>query len=226
MPTIPTRRRGTQCPHCRQHYYSEGPNLTPIGGDHEGGWAIEADKCPACHRVTIVALQHPIWSGEHPIPPRRFRIHPAGTSRPPLPPEVTAEFAADYLEACRVLPHSAKASAALSRFALQYLLEKKAGVKPNDLAKEIDELLASKTLPAHLHRIVDMIRGYGNFGTHPIPSAQTGAIIEVEAGEAECLLEILEALFDWYFVQPTIWDQRKAALDKKLTDAGKPPSKG
>lgn len=218
-----------QCPHCRQYYHSDGPATHTIGENHEGKWDCQVSSCPACHRVTIQVRQHYILRDEsgvtHPQT-RTIRVHPAGTSRPPLAPEVPAEFAADYLKACTVLPHSAEASAALSRRALQYLLEKKAGVKPNDLAKEIDELLASKTLPAHLHRIVDMIRGYGNFSTHPIPNTQTGAITEVEPGEAECLLEILEALFDWYFVQPTIWDQRKAALDKKLTDAGKPPSKG
>jgi hypothetical protein len=34
---------------------------------------------------------------------------------------------------------------------------------------------------------------------------------------------VLESLFDFYFVQPAIAAKRKADLNKKLKDAGKPP---
>lgn len=53
-----------------------------------------------------------------------------------MPPEVPAEIAAGYIEACNVLPISAKASAALARRCLQNMLHK-AGYKDKDLAKEI-----------------------------------------------------------------------------------------
>jgi len=36
---------------------------------------------------------------------------------------------------------------------------------------------------------------------------------------------VLEGLFDFYFVQPAISERKRAALDKKLADAGKPPMK-
>jgi hypothetical protein len=49
---------------------------------------------------------------------------------------VPAEIAAGYIEACNVLPISAKASAALARRCLQNMLHK-AGYKDKDLAKEI-----------------------------------------------------------------------------------------
>jgi hypothetical protein len=45
----------------------------------------------------------------------------------------------------------------------------------------------------------------------------------VEAGEAEWTLEVLEALFD--FVQPAKLEAKKNALNKKSSDAGKPPMK-
>jgi hypothetical protein len=54
----------------------------------------------------------------------------------------------------------------------------------------------------------------------------TGEIIDVEPGEAEWLLNVLEGLFDHYFVQPAILAAKKDALNKKLADAGKPPMKG
>ena len=50
----------------------------------------------------------------------------------------------------------------------------------------------------------------------------TGAILDVEAGEAEWNLDVVELLFDFYFVQPAISAKRKAALNLKLREAGKP----
>jgi len=213
---------GRQCPHCRQYYFAEAPDDSFIGRDGTGEWRVRTALCPACNRLTItLLLYHP---GKE-ISTFRRQVIPPGTHRPPLPPEVPQEFAGDYLEACEVLPSSAKASAALSRRCLQHLLREQAKVKAQELAKEIEEVLASKSLPSHIAEIVDAIRNYGNFSTHPIKDAQTGSVIDVEEGEAEWLLEILEALFDWYFVQPAKWQQKKAALNQKLAQAGKLPMK-
>ena len=55
-----------------------------------------------------------------------------------------------------------------------------------------------------------------------IKSTSTGEIVEVEFGEAEWILDVLETLFDFYFVQPAILKIKKDALNKKLSDSGKP----
>jgi hypothetical protein len=65
----------------------------------------------------------------------------------------------------------------------------------------------------------------GNFAAHPLKSTNTGAIVEVERGEAEWLLDVLESLFDFYFVRPAQLAAKRAALDQKLGEAGKPPMK-
>ncbi len=172
MPRIPIQK-GVQCPHCQQHYFSQPQEDMPIGTDLIGQrWKVNTDVCPACKKITIYLVR---YSHEN-KPLERRRIYPMGTTRPPLPPEVPQDFAVDYQEACEVLPISAKASAALSRRVLQHLLRKQGGVKPQDLAKEIDEVLASKTLPSYITEIVDAIRHYGNFSTHPIEDTQTGSV--------------------------------------------------
>ena len=51
-------------------------------------------------------------------------------------------------------------------------------------------------------------------------------MIEVEPGEAEWLLETLEGLFDFYFVQPARLENKRAEVDKKLKEAGKSQLKG
>jgi len=43
--------------------------------------------------------------------------------------------------------------------------------------------------------------------------------------EAEWCLNVIEGLFDFYFVQPEIMAKKRIALDKKLADTGKPPMK-
>jgi hypothetical protein len=152
-------------------------------------------------------------------------VHPRAPSRTPLPDDVPESFARDYREACLVLADSPKASAALSRRCLQNLLREKAGVKHSDLSKEIDEVIHSGALPSQLVEGLDAVRNIGNFGTHPIKSTNTGEIVDVEPGEAEWSLDLLEGLFDFYFVQPAILQRKKDALDQKLMDAGKPPMK-
>jgi hypothetical protein len=69
------------------------------------------------------------------------------------------------------------------------------------------------------------VRVIGNFAGHPIKSTSTGEITQVELREAESTLDTLEALFRFCSVQPKLAKQHRAALNAKLTDAGKPPMK-
>lgn len=115
------------------------------------------------------------------------------------------------------------ASAALSRRCLQAIIREKAGIKRKDLSQEISDLLSSKALPSHIAESLDAIRNIGNFAAHPIKSTSTGEVVEVEPGEAEWNLDVIELLFDFYFVAPARTAARKDALNQKLIDAGKPP---
>ena len=123
------------------------------------------------------------------------------------------------------LADSPKASAALSRRCLQAILRDHAGVKHGNLAGEIQQVIDSGKLPSHLTESLDAIRNIGNFAAHPIKSTSTGEVIEVEDGEAEWNLDVLESLFDFYFVQPAIIKKKRDALNSKLKDAGKPQMK-
>jgi hypothetical protein len=152
-------------------------------------------------------------------------VYPKAISRSPIPKEIPTEFAVDYREACLVLPDSEKASAALSRRCLQHLLREKAGVKKGDLANEIQQVLDSKQLPGHLADDLDAIRNIGNFAAHPMKSTVTGLIVDVEPQEAEWLVNLLEGLFDFYFVQPARAQARRDALNAKVEGAGKRPMK-
>jgi hypothetical protein len=156
---------------------------------------------------------------------REFLCYPKVPSRTPLPPAVPSPYAEDYSEACLTLTDSPKASAALSRRCLQHVLREKAGVKLGNLADEIQQVIDSAKVPSHISESLDAVRNIGNFAAHPIKSKASGEIIAVEPGEAEWNLDVLESLFDFYFVQPELLKKKRAALDAKLKEAGKPKMK-
>jgi hypothetical protein len=218
-----------KCPHCLQSFFAdsngqfiEWPDKQWLK-DKDGYWHVRTTKCPSCNRATIYLELRMV--SDFSIVLKEMQIWPKGTARSPLPPEVPEDFVADYKEACVVLADSPKASAALSRRCLQHLLREKARVNASDLSKEIDQVLASKTLPSDLADAIDAVRQVGNFAAHPLKSTNTGLILDVEPGEAEWLLDVLESLFDFYFVRPAQLALKRDALNKKLADASKPPMK-
>jgi len=73
---------------------------------------------------------------------------------------------------------------------------------------------------------MDGIRAIGNLASHPIKDADSGVVVDVEEGEAEWNLDVLDDLFDQYFIKGAKRKQRIEAANKKLKDAGKPLLKG
>jgi hypothetical protein len=182
---------------------------------------LEPAGCPECGKVVVTAVA--VGERGKPDVTIDVQLWPDGSSRP-VPPEVEAEaagLASDFREAVTVLPKSKKASAALSRRCLQFLLVHKAGAKQkDDLSNQIDHALPS--LPSGLAANVDAIRQVGNFAAHPTKSTATGEIVDVEDGEAEWLLDVLEELFDFYYVAPAQAKAKRDALNAKLAALGKP----
>ena len=212
-----------KCPHCLIGLPNE-LNTEYIVQDKNGSWRIEYKICTECKKVMIYLDEPHNFSG-HIMNIRRM-VYPKGITRKPLPTEINdEEIVENYKEACLVLADSPKASAALSRRCLQHLLREKARVKKKTLANEIEQVLDSKQLQSYLSESLDAIRNIGKFAAHPIKSKSSGEIVDVEDGEAEWNLDVLEGLFDFYYVQPAILKKKREALNKKLTDAGKPPMK-
>jgi hypothetical protein len=217
-----------KCPHCMQGFH-DNYQYKLVGSDANGSWFVVYRLCPECDKL-IINLAQGSRGNYDPIEyssrvARNIMVWPKGSSRPPCPPEVPSEFAEDYTESCLVLPDSPKASAALSRRCLQHILREKAGVKPSNLAEEIQEALDRNLFPSYIAEIVDAVRNVGNFAAHTTKSKQTGEIIDVEPGEADLNLDVIEALFDFYFVNPALVAKKKAVINQKLQDAGKPPMK-
>lgn len=226
-----------KCPHCSVGVSFEWEGESPHGDpDFEvtsrGRQIVHAD-CPECGRM-VAMLQVGVCDKRDCDDGTCFfsmeqveseeLIYPRSTTRP-LPAEVPTAYGADYLESSQVLLASPKASAALSRRLLQKVLREHFSIKATSLDKEIDAFLGRPDLPSYLSETVDAVRVVGNFAAHPLKDTNTGEIVDVEPGEADWLLEVLDALFDYAFVQPQKLKARRDALNAKLRSLGKPPMK-
>ena len=216
-----------KCPHCRaivcfdEPYHIRGSagalSVHPVylrTGINDEVY-VYSSKCPNCKKP-IVTVQ--ITEGRK----TSFRlVHPFNVARP-VSNDVPTEIRNDFLEAAAVLSTSEKASAALSRRCLQSLLSD-IGYTQKDLNDQIE--LAIKDLPKRLGENLDAVRTIGNFAAHPIKYKSTGEIVDVEPEEAEWDLEVLEGLFDYFYIKPKEEEKKREKLDAKLKEAGKRPLK-
>jgi hypothetical protein len=232
------------CPHCGiaihravEHVplfeFSENDDevQNAILGPEMLGFEVDHQECPACSEQ-IIFLQkgkaaHDHQSGskdfvgiDETLPFEEFLIWPRTVVRH-CPLEVPKHLKEDFLEAAAVLSISPKASAALSRRCLQQILKECAKTNSKDLSKQISEVLASGNISSELGGQLEAVRNIGNFAAHTQKSTNSGEILDVEPEEAEWNLEVIEELFDHYFVKPAKLEKRKSGLNAKLVAAGK-----
>lgn len=226
------------CPHCTITIHESWSIWSSHQiKDAELYWTMQSMICPECKKNLVRLIS---WPHNNSAEVTSRLVQPKAIARKPIPPEVPENIASDYREACLVLADSPKASAALSRRCLQNILREKAElrifnsethkienqrIKKGDLSQEIQQLLDNGGLPNPISQAIDAVRNIGNFAAHPNKSKSTGEVVDVEPGEAEWNLDVIESLFDYYFVQPAQLQAKRDALNEKLKDAGKPPVK-
>jgi Domain of unknown function (DUF4145) len=210
-----------KCPHCFIDFHDEWVEIA-IGQDSDRvDWTVSTTPCTSCGKLTIDLVSDHVLDTAH---ARRVRIWPRGSVRP-VAPEVPQGYAESFRTACELLDVSPEASAAFSRRCLQALLRREAGAKPGRLVDEIDFVVDNGNLPSRLSENLHVVREIGNLGSHETENknARPGEIVPVEPAEAEWLVEVLEGLFDHYFVTPERDKSRRATLAKKLKAAGRKP---
>lgn len=110
----------------------------------------------------------------------------------------------DYEEACRIVSRSPKAAATLIRRCLQGMIRDFCGVRGSRLIDEIKILLdnvnngtAPREVSIDSVNAIDKVRKIGNIGAHM--EKDVNVIVDIDAGEADILIELVETLFeDWY----------------------------
>jgi hypothetical protein len=199
--------------------------FAPMCSDIDQAWIVEIHFCPVCEKNNLFLVNSEGESIEHmPISEKsRAAIHPRNPNLPPSCKDVPIMIIRDYEEACLVLPYSPRASAALSRKALLLLQDVEGDCSSANLVDEIEAILHSGQLPEHLAELLEAVPKIGAFDEQPEKGQFAEWILPVKTAEAELNLDVLERLFEFYYVQPALTKSRKAALNSKLISAGEIP---
>jgi Domain of unknown function (DUF4145) len=134
------------------------------------------------------------------------RITPESIAKP-QPTCIPKPLVDDYIEACRIRDLSPKASATLARRCLQGMIRDFCGITKKSLADEINALkdaieTGSAPAGASIDSIdaIDGLRKIGNIGAHM--EKDINVIVDVDANEAQALIELIESLFEeWYIAR-------------------------
>lgn len=180
-------------------------------GDFDEGYKIISVFCPECNNY-IIRLQHGTGYSSYDSYSQNYsdldKIDNEVLLYPKFPiakqislyvPEVYRNL---YTEAQQVNSISPRASATLSRYLLQTILHEELSIKKKNLVEEIDALEKEQNISSNLITMLQVMRRIANFSAHPKKSTNTNEIVEIEQGESDVMLEIIEELFDYVFVKP------------------------
>lgn len=226
------------CPYCNskqtvvERQTSEGLGDLRIREQKEGPILLNyfAIGCsnPDCKKTTVHIAVHSTFPNQYPpridgrSPPLlSLRLMPQGSAKP-QPDYIPEAIREDYNEACLIRDLSPKASATLIRRCLQGMIRDFAGISKARLIDEIKALrqsvedgTADRSITPETVDAIDHVRGIGNIGAHM--EKDIDHIVPVDPEEAGVLIELVEMLFEeWYVARET----RRNRLDRISQIAG------
>jgi hypothetical protein len=198
-----------KCPYCGQYARVTDREFRETDfffGLREYGllWALrtKAITCPnpLCYKPTISASLHeaeeenaPYSLGEQ---VSSYQLEPASLAKP-FPDYIPAAILQDYKEACSILIRSPRASATLARRCLQGMIRDFFEATGKNLYQEIQSV--EGRIEPRIKEAIDAVRKIGNIGAHM--EKDVNAIIDIDPGEAEVLLELIEMLLEQWYIK-------------------------
>lgn len=206
------------CPHCnRDQTITDGQQRTQqidfrlsATKFRAPGLRILSIGCanPDCGEIT---LQIEFGEGGYPSsyylsnPLETYYLRPESTAKP-QPDFIPQAIREDYAEACRIRDLSPKASATLARRCLQGMIRDFCGVSKPRLIDEIRELRAQLDAGSQPRGVthesidaLDAVRSVGNIGAHM--EKDVNLIVDIEPDEAQMLIDLIEMLFEEWYVE-------------------------
>lgn len=197
---------------------------------------------PDCNKTTVVFSIRPDknrdytsydadWDNDKALYIRRARPESFAKPQPDYIPHAIVE---DYTEACLISVDSPKAAATLARRCIQGMIRDFAKISKSRLIDEVnalrDAVNAGNSPPGvtiETVEAIDHLRSIGNIGAHM--EKDIDLIVPVDAGEAQALIELIEMLFDEWYVARNRRQERLAEIsrigeDKRRIKAGEPAS--
>lgn len=147
---------------------------------------------------------------------QNYPLRPESSARV-FPEFIPAPLRQDYLEACRIKTLSPKASATLARRCLQGIIRDFCGISKGTLDAEIKALEAAlsagKAPQGVTHEsieAIDHVRKIGNIGAHM--EKDINLIVDIDEGEAQALIDLIELLFEEWYIEREQRIERLARL--------------
>jgi hypothetical protein len=207
-----------ECPYCGRPQVVTSDNfhsdsfIVIVGKNDLGDVATytEATAClnEKCRKLSLmVQLRNRSYIGGNWILNKQilheWRLLPESNAKP-QPDYIPAPITTDYYEACRIRDLSPKASATLARRCLQGMIRDFCKISKNRLVDEIEALRqlvdqdkAPKGVTHDSVDAIDHVRKIGNIGAHM--EKDIDLIVDIDPGEAQMLLDLVETLFEeWY----------------------------
>ena len=186
--------------------YASGEHHIYLTGTEYGdfGFVYTAISCPntQCRKVAFsISLNKLKFTAGHGYKTvgrfHSWKLLPESEAKS-QPDYIPAPIVENYKEACRIKDLSPKASATLSRRCLQGMIRHFWKVKVKGKRTLWDEIKAIKgEVDASTLEAIDAVRKVGKVGAHM--EKDVNLIIEVEPGEAQLLIGLIEMLFrEWY----------------------------
>ncbi|WP_456671714.1 DUF4145 domain-containing protein [Bradyrhizobium sp. USDA 3256] len=145
-----------------------------------------------------------------------YNLRPTSSAKP-QPEFIPSSLRTDYFEACLIRDLSPKASATLARRCLQGMIRDFCGITKGTLFDEIktlrqqlDSNTAAKGVTHESVDAIDVVRKVGNIGAHM--EKDVNLIVDIEPGEAQMLIELIEMLFEEWYVERDKRSRRLAEL--------------
>jgi len=196
-----------RCPYCNQNATLVNPNISrsdhTFNNNNKDGnsvFGVEIVVCPnsACKEYTVSGTLHDYYpSSQQKGALREFwKLKPQSSAKP-VPDYVPQAIRDDYKESCLIVDLSPKASATLSRRCLQGMIRDFHKIVKKRLVDEIDALHGQ--IDQQTWNAIDALRKLGNIGAHM--ETDINMIIDVDPGEAQLLIELIETLLEEWYVR-------------------------
>lgn len=217
------------CPYCHRDQMAlennqhHGFTKFHIGKSVDGDIGIthSAVRCmnPSCNEVTLAvqyvkAAYKGNWVAAGDL--RTWRLLPESASVV-QPDYIPLPLREDYYEACLIRDKSPKAAATLARRCLQGMIRDFCGIAKGrlideikELAKRVDDGNGPKGVEPETLAAIDAVRDIGNIGAHM--ERDINLIVDVDPGEAQALIDLIEMLFQEWYVSRHKREQRLASV--------------
>lgn len=204
------------CPRCSAHAHFE----YVARSEHQTRgtiWRFSVYACASCQEpVTLLAVGSMIRLNNQPVldAKRVAMIEPRNVLRPPPHQSVPLPWRDDYVEAASIQSLSPKSAAALLRRIVDGMLREKTA--PSTIFAMV-EALRPPLLPDYVWNGLHDLREMGNWSAHPKWS-NVGEIVEVDVDEVSMCFDVVDQMFEHWYVGPWRENARKERLAQRKAD--------